>query len=269
MSKLGKLIGRGRVAEVFEWGDSEAIKLFYEGRPLDLVEQEAMLGKHVHEAGIASPAIGEVIELDGRKGFVLEKITGKSMLTEISKKPWMIFKNAKALAESLASIHKQEVNKLPDQRKALINAIRSANGLSEEKKLKIISLLHELREENKLCHGDFHPDNVINTIEGVIIIDWATATKGNPLADLARTSLLLQIGEPPPGIPPLMRWVIKNGRTIFYNYFINNYFRIRPNGKEEFIRWQLPITAARLNDGIKEEQAQLISVIDNILKNYS
>ncbi len=42
-----------------------------------------------------------------------------------------------------------------------------------------------------LCHGDFHPKNVIVSAEGPVIVDWFDACRGNAVGDIARTSLLL------------------------------------------------------------------------------
>lgn len=58
--------------------------------------------------------------------------------------------------------------------------------------------------------ADFHPDNVLLAARGPVIIDWPDATRGQPLADVARTSLLLRLGGLPPGWPrlcaPLPHW---------------------------------------------------------------
>jgi RIO-like serine/threonine protein kinase len=46
-------------------------------------------------------------------------------------------------------------------------------------------------KHNKVCHGDFSPENIIVTDEGTaFILDWAHATQGNASADAARTYLL-------------------------------------------------------------------------------
>ena len=42
---------------------------------------------------------------------------------------------------------------------------------------------------DKLCHGDFHPGNVLLTEKGAVVIDWMTASICNPWADMARTDL--------------------------------------------------------------------------------
>ena len=60
----GRLIGRGRLAEVFAWGDHEVIKLFYPGRPKEPVEREADKSRVAYESGLSTPAVGETVEVD-------------------------------------------------------------------------------------------------------------------------------------------------------------------------------------------------------------
>ena len=49
--KKGALIGKGRSAEVYEWGESQALKLYYEGYRPEWVTYEAEMGRIVAEAG--------------------------------------------------------------------------------------------------------------------------------------------------------------------------------------------------------------------------
>lgn len=52
----------------------------------------------------------------------------------------------------------------------------------------------ELVAGHTLCHGDFHPYNLLLVKEDVYVIDWMDASIGNPLMDVARTFLLLRYG---------------------------------------------------------------------------
>ena len=45
-------------------------------------------------------------------------------------------------------------------------------------------------DESRLLHNDFHPDNIMLTPNGPVIIDWIDATCGHPLADVARTLIM-------------------------------------------------------------------------------
>src|SRR3546814_7594415 len=60
-----------------------------------------------------------------------------------------------------------------------------------------LPILDALPDGDRLCHGDYHPGNVIETAGGPVVIDWPAVTRGHPDADYARTLLLLRLGEPP------------------------------------------------------------------------
>jgi len=199
------LIGRGRIAEVFTWGDDQVLKLFYEGQAMDWIMEEARISRLVYETGVATPSVGDVIAIDDRHGIIYGRWYGTSMLTEISSKPWKVFQSARMLAKLHASMHEKKVNNLPSQRQNLQHSIRSVSALTSQKKDAILKVLDNLPDDHVLCHGDFHPDNVVVSAHDAMVIDWTTASQGNPLADAARTSLILQMGELPPGTPALIQ----------------------------------------------------------------
>ena len=47
-----------------------------------------------------------------------------------------------------------------------------------------------------LCHADLHPGNVLLGRGGPVVIDWTGVTKGDAMADVAWTRLLLRTGWP-------------------------------------------------------------------------
>ena len=48
-------------------------------------------------------------------------------------------------------------------------------------------------EGDCLCHGDFHPINVLGAVSRPLVIDWSHACSGNPSADVCRSYLLLKL----------------------------------------------------------------------------
>ena len=58
-----------------------------------------------------------------------------------------------------------------------------------------------LPDGDRLSHGDFHPANILMDGDEPVIIDWSNVTRGDPAADVARTLVILESGEPPPGTP--------------------------------------------------------------------
>ncbi|HKB49344.1 MAG TPA: phosphotransferase, partial [Ktedonobacterales bacterium] len=111
-----------------------------------------------------------------------------------------------------------------------------------------------------LCHGDYHPDNVLMTRHGLIIIDWGGASSGHPLADVARTALLLQVGELPTS--HLNRWLLASARAFVRRAYARRYLRHRPASAKELAAWRLPIAVARLGEEIAEEKSKLLRLIE-------
>jgi aminoglycoside phosphotransferase (APT) family kinase protein len=120
-------------------------------------------------------------------------------------------------------------------------------------------LLAQLEDGTSVCHGDYHPDNVMLTPKGPVIIDWLTAGYGNPHLDMARTVLLLSIGEPP-DVGPVTRRLLRLLRKLFRNGYLAAYAEVRPYDHNAVGLW-LPIAAAaRLQEGVPGEEARLVAI---------
>ena len=65
--------------------------------------------------------------------------------------------------------------------------IQAANQLDEEHKDKLLRQLESMVFTHMVCHGDFHPYNVIQSEEGWKVIDWPDASSGDICADVCRT----------------------------------------------------------------------------------
>jgi aminoglycoside phosphotransferase (APT) family kinase protein len=263
MTHIGAPIARGRTAEVFAWQDGQVLKLFYDWVPPTWVETETKASRTVYEAGLPAPAVEGVVEADSRRGIVFERVEGPSMLAEWKSKPWVLVRSARQLAELHAAIHALPGAGLPAYRERLEGSIRAAQALPAHLKDAALSALARLPDGDALCHGDFHPDNVIVTARGPIIIDWMTAVRGNPLADVARTSLLLCKAALPPGTRG--RWIVEAGRRLYHAIYLRRYLQLHPASREDIAAWRLPTLAARLNENIAAEQAQLLAAIETAL----
>jgi aminoglycoside phosphotransferase (APT) family kinase protein len=262
----GTKIGQGYTAEVYARSEKEIVKLFHQHIPNFIVDFEFSVSKAVEETQLPVPKVLGKTEAEGRQAIVYERITGPSMLQTISSKPWKISGEARRLAELHASIHIKEVHTLPSQREMLERNIRLAEGLTDDKKAFIFDVLSRLPDDNKLCHGDFHPGNILLSPKGPILIDWCTGTKGNPAADAARTVLLLSHASVPPGTPAIIRQLINFSRSRLCNTYITQYRKLTGISIEQLKEWELPLTAARLIEWIPpEEKTRLLGRIDELM----
>lgn len=74
--------------------------------------------------------------------------------------------------------------------------------------------LRELPDGEALCHGDFHPRNVIVDGDELTIIDWVDASSGPPAADLARSAIIfLGSRSATSPVPCAIAWIPSTRRT--------------------------------------------------------
>lgn len=256
------LIGKGRTADVYAWGEGRILKLYQGRMPASAVEREYIITRSAHAAGAPVPVTYELVEMEGRYGIVFERIEGISLLAELQAKPWKLFAVARQLGELHAQIHDSRAPvELPAQRQQIKNAIEAANDMVEADKQAVQNYLMQLPDGESLCHGDFHPDNILLAARGPVIIDWLTGTRGHPLADVARTSLLFQTAGLPPGTPAHIRLLIKISRSILHAIYLNRYLQLHPAKRQQIDQWRLPLIAARLReveDYPQEEQLLLV-----------
>ena len=255
-------IGFGRTAEVYAWGEAQILKLYRPEMPREWIAHEARVGRIVAEAGLAVPSVGDVIELEGRLGIVYERIVGPSMLDELVRRPWTLFRSARQFAEVHAAMHACRRPELPSLRDSLMRAIQYAPALPEATRGRVLAALLRLPDGDAICHGDYHPDNLIASPRGAIVIDWMTGTHGNSAADVARTVLLFQTAVLPEGVSAIKRVMTQIFRRAFLAAYLRAYRRVRPISDADIARWLPILAAARLNERIAAEEAALLRLAE-------
>ena len=260
---LGQPIAYGRTAEIYAWEKDGVLKLFYDWVGLDGIEYEAKIARAVHASGLPVPAVGEIVQVNRRNGLVFQRVYGTPMAKIFARRPWRIFQFARQMAQLHAEMHSIAIHAdIPQQRSKLMRNISSAMALPDPIRSKALEVLQTLPEGNQLCHGDFHPENILLTAQGEVIIDWIDASRGNPLADLARTTIiLLGSAENNPTHHPLEKGFIR----LFIAEYIRHYFRLRPGDKDEYQRWLGVVAAGRLNENIPELEKWLIAQAETLI----
>ena len=258
-----EMLARGRTAEVFAWKDDQVLKLFLEGWAVDSVEHEAQVTGALHKAGLPVPAMHGIVEVEGRLGIAFERVDGPSMLQVMRSRPWRTRQLGRKLAELHAAIHSCEMPELRSLKENLGTGIRMAVGLPAETKETVLRHLEQLPDGNAVCHLDFHPDNIIMSPRGPVVIDWANPTRGDPTADVASCSLLLRLAP----LPQFMagRWLIGMVRNHLHSVYLKRYRQLRPAPHRQIAAWELPLITSRLSDNIPEERDLLLTLIEGAL----
>jgi Ser/Thr protein kinase RdoA (MazF antagonist) len=261
-----KKVAEGREAEMFDWGDGKLLRLLRPGFHAAGLDRELRGSAAAAAAGIRVPAIYERVTVDGRPGAVVERIPGKDLLTEIASTPWRVLSVGRACGELHARMNGAVGSTdLPETHDLLAPQLLSERvpphlaevGLRE---------LESLPRGHRLCHNDFHPANVMRDRDGLVVIDWPNATRGDAHADFARSMLMLKVGEPPASMPWLIRFGANFARALLMSSYARAYKRHAPVDEALYERWLTVRAIHRLQDGIEEERGKLLRLIEERLR---
>lgn len=263
---LGPLLARGRTAEVYAWRENTIVKLYYDWCSPHWVQQEIKIGQTIAKLKLPTPSLLDTVEIEGRPGIIYERVTGPSMLKVSNTKPSLLFRLARQFAELHTIIHQQDGSDLSPLLPTLPVAIDWVEALPSAMKTAVQKIVATLPDGHTLCHGDFHPDQLLLTKTGPVIIDWMTAQQGHPLADVAKTAVLLMVGQVPyAGI--VMRTFVNLWRGMFSRVYLMHYFSLNPQfSREALYTWMIPIAAVRLTEEIPGEKEPLLNFLASALQ---
>ncbi len=255
---IGRLIGAGNTAEVFLWKENEILKLFRKDFPIEAVEREYKISKIISEQNLPVPKVIEMMEHEGRKGIIYERVVGKSLLDQIMKNPFTFKKNVKKIASLQYLYHQCSGLELPGYKDYLEWNINHTDQLTDPQKSTLIKLLKDMPDGNSLCHGDFHPGNIMGSDNNYYILDWMTATIGSPSADVSRTIMLLKDAVLPDSMPTVVKAIINKMRNKMTRIYISEYMKLSNISFEEVNKWRIVILAARLQEWVPPSEKKAI-----------
>src|SRR5258708_23485796 len=129
--------------------------------------------------------VPEVFEADG-PDIVMERVDGPTMLAYVARRPWRLLRHAAVLAR----LHEQ------------VHAVPGLDWLRAP-----------LGDGGSLLHMDLHPENVLMSARGPVLIDWEGAARGPAAADLALRWVVAAMSEVPG--PAWQRAVGRAGPLLF------------------------------------------------------
>ncbi|MGG1152644.1 aminoglycoside phosphotransferase family protein [Bacillus wiedmannii] len=185
---LGNPIAKGNTAEIYLY-DTKVVKLFNEYLPDTESMNEAKKQKYAYSCGLPVPNVFEVTMIHNRLAIIMEYVKGDSigdlLLNNLNEAEYYI----NICANEQKKIHAIRVN-TDEMGERLERQIKSVYKLDEKQKESILNKLHSIKFDSRLCHGDFHPFNLILSEKNASIIDWVDACSGDIRADVFRTYLL-------------------------------------------------------------------------------
>ena len=107
--------------------------------------------------------------------------------------------------------------------------------------------LAELADGDRLCHGDFHPWNILGPLDSAMVVDWLDASRGNPASDVCRSYVLM-----------------KHAAPELASAYLELYAAIGGTSRDEVLAWMPFVAAARLAEDVPQEADGLMQMIDTI-----
>ena len=241
-----EIVGEGATTKIYRDGD-KAIKLYVNASPNE-AENEAKLQTFAVDAGLPVPAVFGVRKIDdSMTALDMEYISGKPIIHEKMEKDER--RNAIGiLVELQCAVHAINTDGLPKLMDRLAWKITHSDFIAQPTKDNLLSLLNRLDDgSNKLCHGDFHPLNILYDGNKYWIIDWVDTTAGNPLADACRTYLIF-------------KQFMMRSAGIYLSLFCKE----AGVKQEEVLSWMPVVAAARLSENMDDKmRIQLLKTLDD------
>jgi aminoglycoside phosphotransferase (APT) family kinase protein len=150
---------------------------------------------------LAVMAPGELLDLPVQ---VMERAPGAMLLDHLRRRPWETGRRMGQLAELQARLHRLPAEGFPHGDDLLEQRLRLSRVVAPE--LADPALARALEQVEGLgdrlrdaapsvCHGDFHPLNVLVERKDATVIDWTDAGIGDRHGDVARTLVLFDMAS--------------------------------------------------------------------------
>ncbi|MCL2364540.1 MAG: aminoglycoside phosphotransferase family protein [Defluviitaleaceae bacterium] len=245
-------IGQGMTTTVYRDGDT-AVKV-YENTPIGEVENEAARQRFAVDAGLPVPAVCGVRRIgDNAVALEMQCINGKPLMH-----PGMDEADLLGAVDTLVglqrAVHKIDASGQPKQCDRFVHRIKQTHHINDAQKSQLLAKMKQLdTHAMQLCHGDFHPLNILYDGRMHWIIDWVNACAGNPLADACRTYLIF---------------------TEHIPHLAEVYLRVFCQAAEvscdDVLVWRPIVAAARLVENMSgEKRTMLLNIINEEIPSHA
>jgi Phosphotransferase enzyme family len=245
---VGRSLATGNTAEIFEWG-SRVLKLYKAPTAKGAVFHEAAASAAAEALGLPVPKIWGVREIGGRWGLVFDRVMGNSFAEQMLGKGNGFAPYLDGMVRLHIQVHAHRAIEFADLKVALRAKIAAIEVLDKAGKQGLLDALADLPEGDRLCHGDFHPLNILGDIDRPMIIDWRDARRGDPAADVCRSYLLLKLHAPQ-----------------IATAYLDAYCRRGNVDRPAVLRWLPCLAAAKLAEGVPGERDGLVEIIASSFK---
>jgi len=236
-------IASGNTADIY-LHEGKIIKLFKEFLPDNEAEQEASKQSLAYSMGLPVPCVYEVTKINGQQAIIMELVKGKSIGSIILNDMTKSEQHMCLCVDMQLKIHGVKTDKFVLMSDKLKSQLKRAFGISDKQKNTLIDKLNSLSYEIRLCHGDYHVNNLILGETGTFIIDWVDASAGDARADVYRSYLLYS-----------------QHHAELANLYLRLYCEKSGLSQTDIFVWEPIIAGARLSENVASENANRLLAI--------
>lgn len=244
---LGPLLGSGKEAEVFGCG-ALAVKLYRvtATAPKPSAFHEASVLALVEAHGLPVPRVHAVGQVDGRWGIVMTRADGPPLGEAMRPGSTEVAAGLERMVRLHRAIHDCPGTHLTGLKERLAADIgRAAETLGRPLARRLLDRLAALPEGDRLCHGDFHPWNILGPPGREVVVDWLDASTGDPAADVCRSYVLMR-----PVAPEVAA------------AYVEAYAAASGIGRDRILAWLPAVAAARLAEGVPDQAEALLAMAE-------
>lgn len=243
---LGRLLGSGNVAEVFEYGTG-VVKLYKSSAPKRSAFREAAVLALAKSLGLPVPQVRGVQQIGDRWGVIMTRADGPSFADAMRRQRERVPVYLRAMARLQVHVHSHLGTQLGSLKARLATDIRRATILGEVRQRVLLERLATMPEGERLCHGDFHPLNILGPVGAETLINWLDASRGDPAADVCRSFVLT-----------------KHFAPEIAAAYVDTYADASGENRERIHSWLLFVAAARLAEGVPDEEEELMRMAGSV-----
>lgn len=237
----GPRIGIGKEAEIFACGMA-VLKLYNNGTPKRAAFREAAALALVEALGLPVPQVQGVRRVGERWGVVMSRAEGPSFAEAMQRNPALLAEYVAEMARLHRGVHGHPGIQFPGAKPRLAADIARVAHLNAAQRDALLRRLADMPDGDRLCHGDFHPLNILGRPGQAVILDWPNASRGDPAADVCRSYVLIRSVAP------------EIART-----YVDAYTAGAMDAAKVWA-WLPVIAAARLAEGVPDEEAALLNM---------
>lgn len=279
--RLGKLIGSGAASDVYEYERDKVCKLYKPNA--GNVDYEYSKMKEAYETGVPVPRPYEFVEINNRRGFIMERIEGISFMEIMMNYLKLCFEKGgtnkeifdseiiqsqiRTVAFTLAEFHSHTCRLQETAKMSLSNGCKYNLYLSAEEKEIVQDLISKLPDGDSLCHGDPNPGNFIQQGSSIRVIDWNNSVKGNFIYDIAEYVLTMRYADVSLDWPAYALGFISEYQNEFSRVFMDEYTKITDKDLSSVKEWMIPVLVSKMGgNNPKQKQEKLLCDIHKCLK---